>query len=74
MLMQNYSVKEKAGQREIQRVQFQEKKNTRKCNAGAKFCAQADEKLKERSDSTWSKVTSHFRARPHLANLSASER
>ena len=41
-LTQIYHGKEQVGQRETQRGQLEEQKNTRKCNIGAKSCAQGD--------------------------------
>jgi hypothetical protein len=37
-IMHIYNEKEQAGQREIQNVQFEEKKNAKKCNFGTKSC------------------------------------
>lgn len=37
-----YKKKKQMGQTEIENVQFGEKKSTRKCNVGAKSCAQVD--------------------------------
>lgn len=53
--MQTYNEKKQGGQREIQIVQFEEKKSTRKCNDGAKSYAQGGKKFKERPDGKWNK-------------------
>lgn len=37
-----YNEKEKAGQEEIQKVEFEEERGTRECNVGAKTCADID--------------------------------
>lgn len=49
-LAQVCNEKEQVGQKEIQNVQFVGKKNTRRCNVGAKSCAKGDKKFKERPD------------------------
>lgn len=56
-LLQVYNEKIKqAGQKEIQNIQYMEKKITRQCNAGAKACAERDKK----PDEKWSKGTDTF--------------
>lgn len=45
ILRQISNEKEQAEQQEIKDIQFEEKKNTKKCNAGTKFCTQGDKKI-----------------------------
>lgn len=52
-LIQLHNGKEQVRQREIQNVQFEEKKSTRKCNVGAKSYVQGDEQMKEKPDAKW---------------------
>lgn len=47
------TVKRASGAKRNVKCTFEEKKSTKNCNAGAKACAQGDEKLKERPDSNW---------------------
>lgn len=61
--MQVYNEKEQEGQKEMQNIHFEEKKNTRKCNVGVKSYAQGDEKFKEKPDTMWNKGCSNIRAR-----------
>lgn len=49
-----YSEKEQVRQEEIQNVQLEEKRSTRKHN-GAKFNAQGDKKFKEKPEAEWNK-------------------
>lgn len=50
ILAQVCNEREQVGQREVQNVQFVEKKNTRRCNIGAKSHAKGDKKFKETPD------------------------
>lgn len=65
ILMQIYNENQKTGLREMQTLQFEEKKNIRKGDVGAKVCAQGDTNFKENPDAKWNKV---LRARPHSVN------
>lgn len=44
-LMWVYNEKEKAGQEEKKKVEFEEKRGTRECNVGAKTCADIDKEV-----------------------------
>lgn len=67
-LVKVYNAKEQVSQKEIQNVQFKEKKNARKCNVEATAWAEKD---KERSDQKWNKGRGALIARstPHQLNL-----
>ena len=65
-LMQIYSEKEQAEQGKTQNVHCEEKRGTRKCN-GAKSCAQAGKKCKEKPDAKWYKDNDDLRVRFQLS-------
>lgn len=55
-------------------MQFEDKKETKKYNVGTKFCAKADENLKERTDTGWNKGGGDLRARLHPDKLLTCEK
>lgn len=66
--MKLYSEKQRAGQKEIQHVQFEKGKSAREFNIGAQACAERD---KEMLKAKWSKV--NWCARLYPANLQSLE-
>lgn len=58
-----YNEKEKVGQEEIQNVQFEEKRSTRKFHVRAKAYAERDEDIKKMSDPL--KGRGALNSRPH---------
>ena len=64
--MQIYNKKERTGQ--IQNMQYEEKRNTRKGDVGAKSC-QGNTKLKEKPSDKCHKGSGDLRARSHPAKL-----
>ena len=67
-LIQIYSEKKQARQRERQNVQFEEKRSTRSYN-GANSCAQGDERFKDKPGVKRNKGSGGLSARPHQAKL-----
>lgn len=66
-LEQIYNEKEKAAHRDVQKIQFQEKRSTRK-SSGAKSNAQVNKRLKKPHGKR-NKESSDSRARLHPAKL-----
>lgn len=64
----------KQGKKKDKMSSFLEKKRIRKCNVGAKFCSQADKKLKEKPDAKWLKGNGNPRVRPHPAKFPTGEK
>ena len=63
---------EQARRREIQHVQFEEKRGTRKSN-GAESSAWGDKKFKQKLAADWNKGGGDLRARPHPATFPTCE-
>lgn len=68
-----YNETEKARQQEIQNVQVEEKRSTRKYS-GAKSSAYRDRKFKEKTGAKWNKGSDDLRTRFHLAKVPTFER
>lgn len=55
IFMQLYNINEKMGQKEIQNVKFEAKKNIRKFNIVTMACAEREKKIESRPDFKWNK-------------------
>lgn len=73
ILAQVCNEREQVGQREVQNVQFVEKKNTRRCNIGAKSHAKGD-KFKETPDAQENKELGTLGARSYQLSIQLVKR
>lgn len=70
--------KEQLGKKEIQNMQFEEKKSPQKSNIGLKSYVQRDEKLKglrhQNFAAQWNAGSGTLRVRPHTVELTTCEK